>query len=292
MLSEDKFFQTRDTNEIWKRYCGFLDLSITDFMETQRYLLLDQIDLIADSPLGRKIMNGQKPKTVAEFRHKVPLTTYDDYTPYLTDKDDDALAIKPYYWIHTSGTGGSPKWVPMSKGAAEVGWKRNSLAFFILCAAKKKGDVCLKPGARLIIHTPPRPYGSAQSVYDLTNYFILRTIPPVSEADSMTFPEKIEKSFKMAMRDGADFVCSTSAVLIRMGEDFRKRSSSTKFSLSMLHPSVLFRFARAWLYSKLQKRPMLPKDLWPAKGILCWGAETSIYKDKILYHWGKIPYEF
>lgn len=292
MLSEDKFFQTEDRNKIWQRYCGFLDLSIKEFMEIQQHLLLEQIDLVADSPLGRKIMNDQKPKTVEKFRQVVPLTSYDDYTPYLADKDEDALAIKPYCWIHTSGRGGNPKWVPMSERAAAVGWRRNSIAFMILCAASNRGEVRLQPGARMVVHAPPRPYGSAEGIYDLSDYFTLRTMPPVSEADSMTFPEKIEKSFKMAMRDGIDFVCSTSAVLVRMGEGFSQRSGRTKFSLSMLHPAVLFRFARARLYSKIQKRPMLPKDLWPAKGILCWGTDTSIYKDKIIYYWGQIPYEF
>ncbi len=147
MLTEDKYFQTLSEKELWQRYCGFLDLSIEEFMEIQQHLLLEQIDLVADSLLGKKIMNNQKPKTVQEFRQLVPLTTYDDYTPYLADKDEDALAMKPYSWIHTSGRGGSPKWVPMSERAAEVGWRRNSIAFMILCAAGNKGEVRLRPGA-------------------------------------------------------------------------------------------------------------------------------------------------
>ncbi len=292
MLREDKFFETEDMNKIWQRYCGFLDISMKEFMEIQRYLLLEQIALIADSTLGKKIMNGQKPKTVEKFRQVIPLTTYEDYTPYLSDKDEDALAIKPYCWIHTSGTGGNPKWVPMSDRAAELGWRRNSLAFMILCAARSKGDVRLHPGARMVVHAPPRPYGSAEGIYDLSDYFTLRTMPPMSEADGMTFPEKIGKSFKMAMRDGTDFVCSTSAVLVRMGEGFSQRGSKTKFSFSMLHPAVLFRFSKAILHSKMQRRPMLPKDLWQIKGILCWGTDTSIYRDKIIHYWGQTPYEF
>ncbi len=292
MLSEDKFFQSEDMGRIWQRYCGFLDLSLKEFMEIQQHLLLEQIDLVADSPLGRKIMDNRKPKTVEEFRRLVPLTTYEDYAPYLADKKEDALAIKPYSWIHTSGRGGNPKWVPMSERAAELGWRRNSMAFMILSAASRKGEVRLQPGARMVVHAPPRPYGSAQGIYDLTEYFTLRTMPPVSESDNMTFPEKIEKSFMMAMRGGTDFICSTSAVLVRMGEGFSQRSGTMKFSLSMLHPAVLFRFARAWLLSKREKRPMLPKDLWSAKGILCWGTDTSIYKDKIIHYWGKTPYEF
>ena len=36
---------------------------------------------------------------------------------------------------------------------------------------------------------------------------------------------------------------------------------------------------------------MLPKDLWGSKAITCWGTDTSIYRDKIIYYWGKEPYE-
>ncbi len=291
MLTEDKFFQTSDKGEIWQRYCGFLDLSIKQFMEIQQYLLLDQINLVAPSPLGRKIMNDQKPKTVEEFRRLVPLTTYKDYTPELTAKDENALAVKPYWWVHTSGRGGSVKWVPITERATEV-WRKNEIAFLILAAANKRGEICIGPGVRLVLHAPPRPYGSAQGIYGLAEHFTLRIMPPLSEAENMTFPEKIKKSFMMALRDGTDFVSSTSAVLVRMGESFSQRSGGMQFSLFMLHPAVLFRYGRAWLRSKMQKRPILPKDLWATKALLCWGTDTSIYRDKIVHYWGKVPYEF
>jgi len=291
MLSEDKFFQSANMDKVWQRYCGFLDLSLKEFMEIQQHMLLEQIDLVADSLLGRKIMNNQKPKTVEEFRRLVPITTYDDYSPYLSAKDEDALAVKPKWWVHTSGRGGSAKWVPITENASRV-WTRNEIAFLILSAASRKGEVDIHPGTRLVVHAPPRPYGSGQGIYGLAEHFTFRAMPPVSQADSMTFPEKIQKSFMMALRDGVDLVSSTSAVLVRMGESFSQRSGTMKFSFSMLYPTVLFRFVRARIRSKIQKRPMLPKDLWTAKGIVCWGTDTSIYRDKIVYYWGKEPYEF
>ena len=36
---------------------------------------------------------------------------------------------------------------------------------------------------------------------------------------------------------------------------------------------------------------MLPQDLWPAKAVVAGGTDTAIYRDKITYYWGKIPYE-
>ncbi|NQT48968.1 MAG: GH3 auxin-responsive promoter family protein, partial [Chloroflexi bacterium] len=118
-MPEDEFFRDRDDGRIWQRYCGFLDLSLKEFMEIQESLLLEQIDLVADSRLGQIIMKGNKPNSVEEFRRCVPLTTYDDYEPYLTQRREDVLAEKPYFWVHTSGRGGDFKWVPYTHSAFE-----------------------------------------------------------------------------------------------------------------------------------------------------------------------------
>jgi len=69
--------------ELWGRCCGFIDLSLEDFMKIQRRLLSEQLELLKRCELGRYIMNGADPYNVEEFREQVPLTTYDDYAPYL-----------------------------------------------------------------------------------------------------------------------------------------------------------------------------------------------------------------
>lgn len=112
MLQEDKYFQTLNEAELWQRYCGFLDLSIDEFMDIQKELLIDEIEQVSDSLLGKKIMGGRKPQSVEEFRRVVPLTTYDDYEPYLSEQQEDVLAEKPVFWCHSAGRGGYFKWVP------------------------------------------------------------------------------------------------------------------------------------------------------------------------------------
>ena len=94
MLPEDVFFKTLTNEELWKRYCGFLDLSVEEFMQIQRALLSEQLALVADSVLGRKILGPRPPRTIEEFRATVPFTTYDDYEPYLGEKREDALAAE------------------------------------------------------------------------------------------------------------------------------------------------------------------------------------------------------
>ncbi len=89
--------------EVWQQCCGFIDLSLADSMTIQRRLLLEQMELLKRCELGRYIMNGANPHTVEEFRKRVPLTTYDDYAPYLLNKRENALPRKPALWQYTSG---------------------------------------------------------------------------------------------------------------------------------------------------------------------------------------------
>lgn len=102
--------------EIWQMCCGYLHLDIEQFMAVQNRLLLDQIETLGRSEIGRKIMHGAWPRTVADFRQEVPLTTYEDYCPELSDKREGVLPQRPDQWVHTSGSSGehSCKWVPMS----------------------------------------------------------------------------------------------------------------------------------------------------------------------------------
>jgi phenylacetate-coenzyme A ligase PaaK-like adenylate-forming protein len=41
--------------------------------------------------------------------------------------------------------------------------------------------------------------------------------------------------------------------------------------------------------SKLAHRQMLPKDIWPVKGIISSGLDSAVYRDKIKILWGKYP---
>ena len=65
--------------ELWLDCCGFIDLSLAQFMGIQKRLLLEQIELLKDSAIGEKVMRGATPRTVDECRTQVPLTVYADY---------------------------------------------------------------------------------------------------------------------------------------------------------------------------------------------------------------------
>lgn len=291
MLTKDELFETGDQERIWQKYCGFLELSVTEFMEIQEQLLMEQIGLLADSPLGKKIMNNQRPASVEEFRRLVPLSTYDDYASHFGQRNEDILPETPCLWAHTSGRAGFIKWAPYTQRFYER-MASCMVAGLILALATGKGEVNLTGRERIIYNLPPRPYLSGIAIEAMAQQFDFRFVPPLELSEKMEFRERIEAGFKDALRTGVDIFGSLSSVLVKVGESFTEQSQRMRFSLSLLYPATVLRLARAVLRSRLEKRAMLPRDLWPVKAIMASGIDTNIYKDKIIHYWGKPPYEY
>jgi len=290
MKNESAFLSIRNKDEIWQRYCGFLELSTKEFMEIQESLLMEQMDILSGSTLAKKLMNDIIPDSVENFRNTVPLTTYEDYAPYFMEQKDEVLAEKALIWVHTSGRSGTFKWIPYSR----FFYRRlidNTIGAFILTCASGKGEVNFKGGERAVCNIPALPYAAGIVVPGLVEETGFRIIPPLDIADKMEFRERIEKGFAMALTTGIDMVGSLTSVLLKMGERFTEQSQGISFSLKMLKPPVLYRLLRAVLTAKLEKRGILPKDLWPVKGVFCIGTDTSLYREQIAYYWGKEPFE-
>ena len=90
-MNFDAMLRNKQYEEIWQKYCSFLDLSLSQYMTIQRSLLMEQVELFANCELGLKIMKGQHPRTVEEFRRMVPLTKYEDYAELLLSKNNNVL---------------------------------------------------------------------------------------------------------------------------------------------------------------------------------------------------------
>jgi len=291
MLSEDKYFQSFSEAELWQRYCGFLDLSVQEFLEIQRELLMDEIERVADSVVGKKIIGDRMPRSVEEFQQIVPLTTFEDYAPYLNERQESALGEKPYTWCHSSGRGGAYKWIPLTEECLHKA-NRNLIASCILSAANRRGEVNIYPDFKFLATLPPPPYTSGTIYEFLSKEFSFAPIPPPEQVKDLEFREKLQRGFQVALKEGVDVLGAISSVLVRMGQEFASQASGRKFSLSMLHPKIVWRMLRAVLRSKLEKRPLLPKDLWSPKGIVAGGLDTFIYKDDIAHYWGIEPFDF
>ncbi len=291
MLAEDKYFDTLTSDELWQRYCGFLDLSVGEFMEIQNELLMDQIERVWQSSLGRKIMGNSKPLSVQDFQRAVPITTYEDYEPELSERREETLAEKPVLWCHSSGRGGTFKWIPWTLEFIEKS-TINFIGSLILATARKKGEVNIRPGVRLLGTFPPPPYASGSIVQALEERFSCRRIPPSDAVKDLEFQEKVRKGFEIALNEGVDIALSISSVLVRMGEEMADAARARKRSLPTLKYRAILRILRGILRSRRERRTMLPKDLWSPKGIIAGGLDTQIYKKDIAHYWGMEPLDF
>jgi len=259
-------------------------------MRIQERLLLEQLHLFSSSEMGRRFIGDGQCASVGEFRQIVPLTEYEDYEPYLSERREDVLPRIPYTWAHTSGRSGQFKWVPYTE-PAYVKMGERQLSAVILAAAQRRGDVRVREGDVLLYNTPARPYSSGVALVSLADLFGFRFVPPLDETEEMGFQERMERSFQTALVTGIDIIGSITSVLVKLGERFAQGAGGGGLSREMLHPRILLRFGRAMLRSKLQGRPLMPKDLWTLKGAMCGGTDTSLYKDKIIEYWGVVPHE-
>jgi hypothetical protein len=278
-------------DRVWKKYCGFLNLSLPQFMSIQESLLLQQLEKVARCPLGKKLIGNKTPASIEEFRHLVSLTTYGDYLPELDPGDDAALPEEPYVWAHTSGASGIFKRVPYTLESYNRSLD-NLMSVLILACSKRRGQSSIMEGDRVLFNVAPAPYLSGILASGMSQMFNLRPVIPPDMHDSMDFKEKVARGFEISLRSGVDILLALTSVLVKTGNDFNRLSKNSRISKHVLHPGELFRLSRAFLRSRLENRSILPKDLWPVKALIGWGIDTSIYRDLVYKYWGAYPYEF
>ena len=287
-----ELFKQGRYEELWQRCCGFIDLSLDDFMKIQRRLLLEQLELLKGCELGRYIMNGANPHTVVEFREQVPLTTYADYAPYLLKRKMDALPRKPILWQYTSGKSGEYpfRWAPVTAGQLdEVEPLIFALLFFSSC--KQRKEIIFKEHDKVLYGMAPPPYATGSMArafpHELFNF-----LPPLDEAEKMSFEDRIQQGFKQALSEGLDLCFALSSVAVAIGDRFSQSGRKTNIKALLKRPKALFRLARGLLKSKLARRLLLPKDIWSLKGLITYGIDGSVYREKIREMWGRYPLDF
>ncbi len=277
--------------ELWQMCCGFLKLNISEFMDIQRRLLLQQLETLNNSALGKKIMRGAKPETVEEFRQQVPLTTYKDYCPELLEKREDILPEKPVLWAHSAGRSGEYpcKWVPMSSAyASELSKALYGVGMLAGCSDWGDSSNITDP-IKVLYSVAPVPYisGTFADLLRMQSPFIY--LPPLEETANLSFEERIKQGFKQAMTEGFDYFFGLSLILVNVGEKIRESSNKASLRPFLKSPRALWRLSRGKIRSRLAGRPILPKDLWSIKGIIGSGVDSLVYKDKIREFWGKRP---
>ena len=278
--------------ELWQRCCGFIDLSLSDFMMIQRRLLLEQVELLKGCQLGRHLMNGATPETLEEFRSKVPLSTYVDYAPYLLKRNMSALPRKPILWQCTSGKSGdyAYRWVPVTtRQLNEI--EPLIFALLIFATGKRRNEVVIRERDKVFYGMAPPPYATGTLTRAFPND-LFDFLPPIDEAEKSSFEERIQRGFELALSDGLDVFFAMSSLAVATGERFKQKSSRMGVKALLKSPRAIPRLARAMAKSKLGRRPLLPKDMWSPKGLITFGIDGSVYREKIKRMWGRYPLDF
>ncbi len=275
---------------LWQKCCGFIDLDIDGFMTIQRQLFAEQVVLLKKCELGQKLLKGQNPSSIEELREKVPLTLYDDYMPYLSEKMEDALPEKPIMWMRTSGRSSeySSKWIPLTRRTyRELG--DIFMAALIFASSEERGKVSFAEGDKFLYALAPPPYASGSLAHRMDNEGILRFLPPLDVAEKMEFRARIEEGFKLGMSEGIDMVAAVASILVAVGERFGQGGGLKRLPMLLRKPKILARMARALIKARLAGRPLMPRDIWKVKGLISTGTDSYVFREKIREMWGRYP---
>lgn len=284
--------------EIWEEYCGFLTLSMEEFMNIQKRLLLEQMEIWSSSTLGQNILKGKKPTSIEEFRTMVPLTNYEDYAPYLLPKVTKALPGEPVLWIKTTWEGGVHpiKIAPYTKGMIDT-FKHNLVSCIILSTSRAKGEFDVNVGDHMLYALAPLPYLTGLLPLLFNDEIDMEFLPPVKEASNMTFAERNVQGFKLGMKKGIEYFFGLGSVIYYVSQSITSMKSSGNKNKRLrekalnISPTIMLRYMKAKRICRKENRELLPKDLFKLKSFICAGTDNCCYKEDLEHLWGIAPME-
>lgn len=294
MMQFEKLLKEKKYQELWEKHCGFLELSIADYMQIQKRLLKEQMKLWLPSQLAKGIMAERELKDITQFRKIVPFTTYEDYADVLLKRREEDLPIKPATWIETTWEAGRHpvKSAPYTKEMLEV-FKNNMLACLLLAGSEKRYDVVIRPHDKALYGVASLPYATGLLPILVEEELSLTILPPVKQAEKLSFKERNVLGFKMGITQGIDifFALSSVAYYVSMAFSQVSESHSTKKSLRGISPKMMLRLTKAKRQAQKEKRKLLPRDVFQMKCFLCSGTDSERYIPVLEKLWGKRPHE-
>ena len=279
---------------LWQEYCGFLDMSVSEYMYTQRRLMNEQMRLWCASPLGRQMLKDRIPQTIDELRDMMPLTTYADYADVLLARRGDMLCSEPAIWIQTTWEGGLRpiKLAPYTRGMLER-YRHNLIATVMMATARKKGDFDIKEGYRVLYGGAPLPYatGLTPSLFD--EDLRLEWLPDSNAHTDLSFSQRVKKGFGMALNGGVDYFFAIGSVANFITESFGKMTSggSSGGGKTKVSPITALRFLKAKYICAREGRTLRPGDIFHLKAFFYGGTDARCYKDRLTAAWGIVPTE-
>ncbi|MCH4208385.1 MAG: GH3 auxin-responsive promoter family protein [Solobacterium sp.] len=289
MRFEEKL-KKKSRSKIWAEYCGFLDMSMQDYMYIQNRLMQEQIKEWSRSGLGQKLLNGQKPESFEDLRRILPITTYDDYADVLLNRREDMLCDIPAVWIQTTWEGGLKpiKVAPYTTAMLDT-YRHNLLSALIMATSTHEGDFDIEPYDRVLYGGAPLPYatGLMPSLFDQDIH--LTWLPDSNTNSELSFNQRIKKGFSMALSGGLDYFFGIGSVANYITESFGKSGHSG--GGANISIGNAFRYARAKYLSKRDGRAIVPGDIFHLKAFFYAGTDARFYRERLTRAWHIKPLE-
>jgi hypothetical protein len=292
----DEKLRKEPPEHLWQEYCGFLDLSLEQYMRMQKHLLMEQIDLLSSSRLGKNLMGKTPPESVDEFRERVPLTKFENYVDTLLMRREEELPAKPVIWLETTWEGGDhpQKAAPYSRSMLNT-YRDNLFAVLLLAHATKKGQFRVQTNGRVLYTLAPLPYPSGLFPELMKGEVDFQFMPPVKEALSLPFSQQMKLGFEMAVKKGMNQFFGMSSILFYISENLLSGSNdggrNSRRSLKGFSLKMLYRLLAAQYRSRRDDVPLLPRDLFDLDTFVCVGNDSTLYKNELEKYWGKKPLE-
>lgn len=282
-------------DEIWKEYCGFLDLDIEGYMKIQKRLMMEQIRMYSKCELGQIIMKGKVPQSIEEFRAVVPLTTYNDYADSLLLKKGEMLPDDPVIWIQTTWEGGRHpiKLAPYTRSMLDT-FRDNVVTCMLLSTSNEKGKFTTRNLDKVLYGLAPLPYATGLFPVTADEALDIEFLPPVKEAIEMSFSQRNKAGFKLALKKGVDYFFGLGSVAYAVSLSLGQMQGGGSHGISSIlkyKPSMILRMIKAKSACKREHRTMMPKDLFTLKGFMVAGTDNNCYKDDLEELWGIRPME-
>ncbi len=289
-------YKSKSKKEIWDQYCGFLDLTIDEFMAIQNRLMKEQLRLWQKSPLGKSLLK-EEISSVEEFRRTFPLTNYQDYADILLLKRDDLLPSKAVIWIKTTWEGGKHpvKLAPYTSDMIDS-FKDNVFACMIQATSKGKYHYDIEPDNTFLYALAPLPYATGLLPRALSMNVDVDFLPDVETAEDMSFKDRNKEGFKLGLQRGIDYFFGLASVTYYISKSFPAMRTGgsgpiDKEKKSKVPLKMVLRYINAKRVCKQENRELMPKDFFKLKGFMITGADSDCYKDELESMWGITPLE-
>jgi len=290
-----EMLRRRDLDGIWRRYCGFLDLAPAQFQQAQDRLLAEQLVAWRTSRLVRRVFGGTVPATVAEFRERAPLTTYEDYADVLLQRNDAFLVEPTYEWVRTSGRSGpgGHKWVPVTRGMYQD-IADAAVGVFIHGTCTRRGEIRLRERDRVIFALAPLPFISGLALRAMREQFNFRTWPPYDQAIRMEYAPRLQDAIRLSYLRGLDYIWGITSQAVALSEqmqDAGRPGSPAGGRAWTRDPRAVVRRILGRIRSRVRGSPLRPRDIWNVKGVLTGGMDTASFRERVRSLWGQYPRE-